>query len=249
MWTQTVRTFKTDINKSWEKELFLSTMYPPSKTVEWIDTDIPSNKQDNRQVFYTFNDYGFRSDEFLNNSEINILTNGCSITVGVGVDQQHAWPFVLKKLIEQTGTTVSIWNLALSGASSDYVVRSTYKVIDILNPNFVFVHWPPATRLEAPGDYPHQLDQTFVTSEKFPKTFVNDQWLDQYLMQKNINFLKEICKNSYFADNPLGPIPQELQTIFYADSMARDGQHPGEQWHKGVAEYFFSIFLDKYKCS
>jgi len=249
MWTQTVKTFKTDIIGSWEKELFSSTMYPSNKTIDWVDTDIPQNKIDDRKISYTFNSHGFRSDEFLHKSEINILTNGCSITVGVGVDQQHTWPFVLKKLIEQTGRTVSIWNLALSGASPDYVVRSTYKVIDILSPDFTFVHWPPATRLEAPSDYSHQLDQTFISSNKFPKTFVNDIWLDRYLMQKNINFIKEICKNSYFADNPLGSISKELQTIFYADSMARDGQHPGEQWHKGVAGYFFKVFLDKYKCS
>ena len=133
MWEQDKFLHKTHIKTAWERELFYSIMYPPNMTVKWLDTDKPESATYKKDIKYTFNEYGFRSDSFNDRGEINILTCGCSHTVGVGVDQHEAWPFVLKAMLEEkTGKKVVVWNLATSGASPDYVLRSVYKTLQTL---------------------------------------------------------------------------------------------------------------------
>jgi hypothetical protein len=246
MWKQNTFLHNDNIRTSWEQELFYSKMYPPNTTVEWVDTDKPADAIYKKDIKYTFNEYGFRSDSFESNSDINIMTCGCSHTVGVGVDQQEAWPFVLKELVRNhTGKTVSVHNLATSGASPDYVVRSTYKTIGILNPDFVCVFWPPITRLEIPYDMDDRnFTQTFVKNSDFPKPFVNEHWLQDYAYVKNLVLLDAITEVNgakFIANTVIESIVENIEGDYFpADSTGRDGMHPGPNWHKTGAEFYFN---------
>jgi hypothetical protein len=241
MWKQNTFLHETSIRTSWGQKLFYSKLYPPNTTVEWVDTDKPKDAIYEKDIKYTFNEYGFRSDSFEERSEINILTNGCSHTVGVGVNQHEAWPFVLKEMVQDyTGKTVSVHNLATSGASVDYVLRTVYKTIDILNPDFVCVFWPPIGRVEMPScENDKQVTQSFLRDDNFPKNFVNDYWLQDYLLYKNLAFVEAMVNNnnSVLVTNTNTITGTEC---FPADSTARDGLHPGTNWHKTGAEFYFN---------
>jgi len=238
MWEQNTFLHETNIRTAWEQELFYSKLYPPNKTVEWIDTDKPEDAIFKKDIKYTFNEYGFRSDSFNETSDINILTCGCSHTVGVGVNQHEAWPFVLKEMVKKhTGKTVSVWNLATSGASVDYVSRSVHKTINLLQPDFICVFWPPVTRLEIPYNLnDNNLTQTFIKNDDFPKAFVNENWLQDYEYIKNLILIKSIS----MVNNVKFVSDDKAERYFNADSSGRDGLHPGPSWHKTGAEFYFN---------
>ncbi len=245
MWKQNTFLHETNIRTSWEQELFYSKLYPPNATVDWVDTDKPEDAIYEKDIKYTFNEYGFRSDSFDEKSDINILTCGCSHTVGVGVNQHEAWPFVLRELVKKhTGKTVSIHNLATSGASPDYVSRSVHKTIGILQPDFVCVFWPPITRLEIPYNMNDKnLTQTFVKNNDFPKSFVNEHWLQDYEYVKNLVLVNAVSatNNATFVSNTvIESIVENIEGDYFpADSTGRDGMHPGPEWHKTGAEFYF----------
>ena len=112
-WKQTEFVHKCPLSTAWDQELFYSNMYPPNTSLNWIDTDTPENAINDDVITYSFNEYGFRSDPFFKPSQLNILVNGCSLTVGVGVNEN--WAEKLKqKIQEHSGKTVTLWNLATS---------------------------------------------------------------------------------------------------------------------------------------
>jgi hypothetical protein len=53
------------------------------KTGGWLNTEIE----------YSFNNYGFRSEEF--DTTPSILYLGCSFTVGIGLRIEHTWPYLV----------------------------------------------------------------------------------------------------------------------------------------------------------
>lgn len=227
-------------------------MYPPNTTVDWVDTDRPEDAINDRDLKYTFNEYGFRSDSFEERGDYNILVSGCSHTVAVGVDQEEGWPFVVRKMMEEhSGKKVGMWNLATSGASPDYVVRSIIKTSEILKPDVVFVFWPPSTRMELPSEDPIlKVTQSFIRNQEYPKLFINESWIDDYMFTKNLIMLNRYCMaekiryksdiNYYNTDdNKIG------EPIVPSDSSGRDGLHPGPKWHEDVASYFFNFIKDK----
>jgi len=242
-WKQTEFIHRFHARTAWDQELFYSNMYPPNMTVDWLDTDTPKNAKSDSNIHYSFNEYGFRSESFNNRQDINILTNGCSLTVGIGVKQENTWPYVLKELISNhLNKSVSVWNIALSGSSPDYVVRSTYKIIKPLEPHWAFIYWPPISRFEGPDPgYPYKLWQSLLGDDTFHKDFVNDEYL-QAQFKKNIIFIDRLIDRRLFMNDIETSVRDNKIEI---DKLARDGQHPGESWHRQVAYMFFGKFKER----
>ena len=237
--------FRTAYQHAWTRELFYS-KYQPNRQYEWIDTDMPEHAVDQRDITYHFNEYGFRSDSFEQRTQFNILVSGDSLTVGVGTAYENTWPRQLKHIFEREtlNHNVTVWNLAQSATSTDYTVRSIYKVLDQLAPDFVAVCWPPETRFEGPdGDDLRDYTFTHVDTEEYPRLFL-DQRYAYHNLQKNVAFLTEICRSR---DIPLVHGPGE-HTMFGIDPRtgARDGQHPSDDWHREYAELVFEHWQDKY---
>jgi len=234
-WKQTERLYNCTGNSAWEQGLFYSNMYPPNMSVKWLDTDTPEAAQYEKDITYEFNGHGFRSDDFTETSEINILTCGCSLTVGVGVDQHEIWPYRLKKLIEEeTSKSVTVWNLATSGASGDYVARSLWKVKTELHSDFTFVYWPPSTRLELPmlDHYDYKIEQTFLEDEHYLHDLKNSTYLD-YNTDRNIVLAKLLSGKHLLSLSEVN-----------CDTLARDGMHPGLEWHNTVAQLFLKQYTE-----
>lgn len=249
-WKQTIRLHTTSARTAWDREIPYSQMYPPNLTVDWLDTDTPDNAQYEKDIKYTFNEYGFRSDPFYERKDINVLALGCSMTVGVGVDQHENWPNQLKQKIQEwSGYGVSMWNMATSGASTDYVTRMAYKVHGALAPDIIVVNWPPITRLELPTDHEGKVTQGSIHMPLFPERLVDEDYL-VYNYNKNLAFLRAMLKarKTAFYWNPVVHSSVQHQMMdenpFQADTTGRDGQHPGPEWHERVAGYYFKQMLE-----
>ena len=78
-------------------------------------------------ITYKFNNYGFRSDDFDEKSDIPILFVGCSYTEGTGLPIDAVWTTqLLDKIKIKTGKTVPHWNLAGAGAGFDDISVALY---------------------------------------------------------------------------------------------------------------------------
>jgi hypothetical protein len=231
--------FSSSFDTAWKQELFYS-KYPANTSYDYIDTDTPQNVSNDEQIDYTFNEYGFRSDSFTQRKEFNILTSGCSLTVGVGVKYENTWTQLLKTHFNQPTT---IWNLAQSSTSPDYVVRSIYKTIDILKPNLVAVCWPAESRVELAKNK-HTLTNYQLDTPDYPKLLANPNWA-YHNFQKNIILLKQIC---LVRNIPLVHGPGEYTDFgINPDTTARDGSHPGNKWHQQYAKLVAQQYSDKYE--
>jgi len=249
-WKQRERLYNTSARTAWDKELPTSNMYPPNMTVDWLDTDTPENAQYEKDIKYTFNEHGFRSDSFYDEAAFRILIVGCSMSVGVGVDQHEIWANKLKqKIADYTTQSVVAYNLSTSGASSDYVTRTIYKVDADLKPHLVFVYWPPITRLELPYEHNDgKIIQTAIEDSGFPKQLVDEDYL-LFNFRKNLSFLRTMFHSHYssFFCNPVVEtlIQHQMQdnNPFVMNTGARDGMHPDSDWHERVADHFFNESL------
>ena len=246
--------YRSPIDTAWDRELFPS-KYPANSEWDWIDTDRPENAIDNRPITYKFNDYGFRCDVDFDDIKIGdykILVSGCSMTVGVGVAFEDTWPKQFKRIIQKNRIfetlknihepkDITLWNLAQSSASPDYVVRSIYKTIDLFAPDVVAVCWPPDTRFEQPDkSHRNKLRDFQMQDNEFPDRFEVPGW-PEYQWRKNIEFLEMMCmmKNVQCIHGP-----GHDMCMFGIDPRdgARDGIHPDEAWHKEFAELVFTQY-------
>ncbi len=206
--------------KSWDKGIFsvVGTIGAPTSTepVHWFRRDQPGVNPDSiygdTDITYTWNQHGFRSDEFVEDGRDSILVVGDSWTIGMGVPVEHSWPNLLRDKIDPN---FKIYNLSMAAASNDYIVRALYKTIDILKPKAVFVLWPgfagrevafrkkliPFKRMNGLGDERRDKD----LFKEFQPLFLDPSYF-MYQHIKNKEFAKSICDNHgvIFHDLALG---------------------------------------------
>ena len=236
--------FRSDMFHAWKREFFNS-KYPPNSEWDWIDSDQPENAIDDRPITYKFNDYGFRCEQNFDEvcTDFKILVSGCSMTVGVGVAYEHAWPQKFKELVGKmpAGHEIALYNLAQSSVSPDYVVRSIYKTIDLIAPDVVVVCWPPKTRFEQPERaFKNKMRDFQFGDDEYPDRYILPGW-SEYQLRKNIEFLEMLCLNKSvpLVHGP-GPLSQ-----FGIDPRkgARDHIHPDEQWHDEFAHLCYDYMI------
>ena len=109
--------------------------YPKrAKKYNWLNSDGELNWPK-----YTINKYGFRTSlEYKNGTSIAL---GCSYTFGLGVHEEHTWPYLLSKKINK-----DIINLGICGGSMDSSYRALKSYIGKYTPEYVFFSIPSALR-------------------------------------------------------------------------------------------------------
>lgn len=205
-------------------------LYPRSAIRSWCDTDRPRNHSSSEHstdaVQYNFNEHGLRSGPLVNvPGKINILVSGCSHTLGIGIPESDTWPQQLCGLIDNS----VIHNVAIGGASTDYVARSVYIATRLIKIDLIFLLWPDSSRLEYFDSAPHNIQ---VTNPQYPKLFLHDVH-HHHSWQKNI-ILSRLAAQSipiYHAGLALGRSPDSV-------ARARDGVHNCPMWHRSVAQGF-----------
>lgn len=98
---------------------------------------------------YTYNDKGFRCDDFSLSSELPIMFIGCSCTEGVGLPLETTWAYQLvTKIREATGKIIPFWSVALGGSGIDTQSQYLYWISQRINFKYVFGLLPPSGRRE-----------------------------------------------------------------------------------------------------
>ena len=94
----------------------------------------------------SLNSDGYRSPEFKNN--VDILALGCSMTFGIGVNQQALWPEVLSNK-----TNLDYNNLSETGASTMHIIIASMKYMKKYgNPKNIIAVFPDFHRFRIPID-------------------------------------------------------------------------------------------------
>jgi len=109
---------------------------------------IASDTKDDGSILYKMNEHGYRSNSFKNKSEYNILTLGCSWTMGVGVRNEAIWPTLMaEKIQNKINKKVSLFNYGTYGVSTSFTAKNFYKIVTSeIKPDLVLIMWPGFSR-------------------------------------------------------------------------------------------------------
>lgn len=261
---------------SWNKGLFSVVGVPGGptslETCYWFRRDSPEKNTNSiysdTDITYTWNSYGFRSDEFVDDGRDCIITLGCSYTIGLGVPVQYTWPNLLRNKINPN---IKIYNMSLAASSSDYIVRSLYKTIETLKPKAVFVLWPRFSSREVAFNktlIPFKETSLMSKSKNdwnilgIFRAVLTDPSFYMYHHIKNKAFAKSICKSNsveYYDlslvddiekiinNNVKNPFTDYLKIIGHENNFpfARDNSHFGAEWNNYIADIYYNKYQSK----
>jgi hypothetical protein len=93
---------------------------------------------------YTYNNLGYRGNS-VHEKGFRIMSIGCSITEGVGIEDNETWPHQFSKLIPN-GLD---FNFGSGGRSNDYISRCLLSYYDLVKPDLVLIMYTSPQRREA----------------------------------------------------------------------------------------------------
>ncbi len=99
-------------------------------------------------ITYALNRHGYRCPEFdtastADPSCFRLVVIGGSETFGIGLPISNVYVSLLASRIEEyIGKKVTVWNLGLPMAGSDYIARMLHPVIKKLSPDFLLLNFP-----------------------------------------------------------------------------------------------------------
>jgi hypothetical protein len=103
-------------------------------------TDTIRSHKPHHAVKYRINTSGIIGQDFINDAKI--LTMGCSVTVGIGVGDEFAWPNIVRK---KTGMTLN--SVAFSGASIPQIASAFFEyTLKYGFPEYLLILVPEITR-------------------------------------------------------------------------------------------------------
>lgn len=203
---------------------------------DWSDTVIE----------YSFNEYGFRSDPFVEGKDIMFL--GASNTLGTGLPLENTWVDITARELDS-----SYYNLGQGGGSSDTSFRLASFWIEALKPKLVIYLIPPSARLEvidgfAKHDTFFKASPTGVSST----TGISDEPIEKAIQsyfniwsscdenialnaEKNMLAISSICKSTNTKFVCLST-DQDWTQLDYA----RDLQHGGIKSNRAFADLVLS---------
>ena len=203
-------------------------------TRNWLD-DFEENIKCNTgwtadSVEYFINDWRYR-DKLVPGASISAAF-GCSYTFGYGVD--NPWPCTLDAV-----------NCGINGASNDLIARLAISYCKTFKPSSIYVLWTFPWRREHVHDNNGLHKWGRLSDDKIKEELKNPSWVGSYLTLMNdhadlYNFQKNKLLLSTFCDS--NSITLNQSTIFDLPKgsfpLARDGDHPGPDWHDAIANSF-----------
>lgn len=209
-------------------------------TTNWSGTDNEANFKNHpksgyteHSIIYKYNSYGFRTEEFdFKSNKPSILCLGCSMTEGVGVNIDEAWPSHIQKEL----TEFNVYNLGVGGGSSDTVARMLCNIRDKLNVCAVFILWPLSVRYEVYNK--HGIQQLVPRMDNY--VLVSDDDTHYFNLRQKNKFLVNCLATIYRYRVVSESIENIVNQFGYVDKGRDD--HPGPMWHKKVAESFIKKY-------
>jgi len=188
-------------------------------------------------VQYKINSAGFRGKDFEN---IDLITLGCSITFGIGVDQDKTWPY---RLAEKGNLTVA--NLSKPAGSPDTCFRFASYWIPELKPKYVVYLQPPPGRLEILKSDLFQREQGQLTINNtgvidkrlysMYNAWIRNKINNDLNYQKNKLAIAQLCTN-----NNIEFLSYTLEGWDFKNDLAHDDVHPGPAANERFATIVYS---------
>lgn len=221
------------------------------------------------KIEYRMNEHGYRSESLTKKGKLNILTLGCSWTMGVGVDNDKIWPSLIQKKYEDS----VVCNYGMYGTSTEFLAKQYCRIIESgYEPNIVLILWPGLSRrdyLDEEGRHIklfgwrtayHQdpvskgrpdIDLAFVTLQNDYQdlnVFWSSYKFVQSITPKNTKVFHSIAGYYYeIFDKHFESIKEfiDLDNFFIPsncyqnDRGAVDGSHPSSEWHNKFSNQFY----------
>lgn len=118
----------------WKPDTFEISSYKYSLKERINQTYTTSGGDNTGKCVYTYNELGFRGDS-IKKEGFKVMSLGCSITEGVGVNDNETWPAQFCNHIENS---VNL-NFGTGGRSNDFICRCLMSYYDLIKPDLVLV--------------------------------------------------------------------------------------------------------------
>ena len=208
---------------------------------------------------YSYNELGFRGDS-IHKKGFKVMSIGCSLTEGVGVNNNETWP---AQFCSHIPNSVNL-NFGVSGRSNDYISRCLISYCDEIKPELVLILYTFNHRREIytkseqiepyiPGQSWGYLEETedgrIIQKTKdelqndtddFINWYKNHLLITNYLENKKIPFIWNSMDTDYIDDNKF--IIPYTPFIDYGT----DGSHPGKLHNNQYSNKLFEWTSTKY---
>lgn len=176
---------------------------------------------------YTVTD-GFRNTLPIKPNPKSAIAVGCSCTFGIGMPQEHIWPTLLSKALDQ-----EIYNLGVPAGSLDTVFRVLNTYIPKILPETVY--------LQAPSDYRRELIKDDGIEKIGNWTTSSTAFLlhpDEIKLNKRRQLygIIALCQR-YQVDIVIFRSHDPLENNYHNKDFGRDLLHPGYIWHRELAKH------------
>lgn len=209
---------------------------------------------------YSYNELGYRGDSIYKDG-FKIMSIGCSVTEGVGVNDNETWSFSFCDMVDG-GVDI---NMACGGRSNDYISRCLLTYYDLIKPDLVLIMYSESHRRDfftedggvepfhvKDWGYFSEIDKgkdehnALLTLSNKENNFQN--WLKNHLLIKYFLESKK-CNwlwNGWFATDDYS---DELR--FDGDfhpfiDYGVDGSHPGPLTHKKYSKKLFDYITTNF---
>lgn len=262
------------ISTTGHRNISLSWIYPSEKVKFYEDMkNGVKNLYSETDIEYKFNKWGFRCIDFdqISDDSLRVISLGCSNAEGVGLPENHTWPFILSNLISRLqNKNVANLNLGSGGSSNKMLAIRGIHAIETLKPDVIFVTWTYTMRTMYAYDnglvenwLPLPVDQLTSTDEK---TILKINYFDK--IQNDFNDINELtmsfkllnyacaANNIKICNNLILLMKNERKWIIDRTNKsswicpnikwvadARDILHPGHTYNKSMAINFYGWYI------
>jgi len=246
--------------KFWNTETFEISSYKFSIKEKINKIYTQAGSDNSNKCVYTYNELGFRADSIYKDG-FKVMSIGCSLTEGVGVNNNETWPAQFSKLIPNAVNM----NFGTGGRSNDFICRCLMSYYDLIKPDLVLIMYT----------YPHRKE--FYTNDGGIEPFIPSlKW--GYMEETNTgqtiqNNLSQIQNDNedlinWYKNHQLIKLFLELKkcnwswngsflNTKYLDNfrfdgdynnfidVGVDGAHPGPKHNSLYANHLYDHFIDK----
>lgn len=220
-----------------------------------------SGSDNSELCLYTYNELGFRGDS-IHKEGFKVMSLGCSITEGVGVNDHETWP---SQFCSHIQNSVNM-NFGTGGRSNDFIVRCLLSYYDLIKPNLVLINYTFPTRREVytsnneiepyipfkswgrlaeteeGKEIQKSLDFLHNENADFINWYKNHLIIRLFLQSKNCNWVWNGINLGFDYYEP-NRFDGEKNWVIDKGS---DGLHPGPLTHKKYAKLLFDYISMKF---
>ena len=208
---------------------------------------------------YSYNELGFRGDSIYKKG-FKVMSIGCSLTEGVGVNNNQTWP---AQFCSHIPNSVNL-NFGVSGRSNDYISRCLISHCDEIQPDLVLIlytfnhrreiytqseqiepyifgqSWGYLEETEDGRIIQKTKDELQNNTDDFINWYKNHLLITNYLENKKIPFIWNSVDTDYIDNNKF--IISYTPFIDYGS----DGSHPGKLHNNQYSNKLFDWVSIKY---